>query len=214
MNISTSKCLADDAIRNRLAPFGIHPDVDLCQKVRAYAGLLLQWNEKINLTSILDPVEIIERHFGESMFAASAVGVSRGRLADVGSGAGFPGLALKIMLPELEVALLEPNAKKAAFLAEVVRVLRLAGVSVLRSGFKTSGIDRCSINLVTSRALDPKRGLLDWAHGVLSATGRLVLWSSSETFLALGKSPRWEWESPVWIPLSKTRCLLIAKPIK
>src|SRR6202521_1577815 len=74
-------------------------------QIQQYMNLLLTWNEKINLTAIRDPLEILNRHFCESMYAASTVPVEDGRLADVGSGAGFPGLPLKIIRPELEVML-------------------------------------------------------------------------------------------------------------
>src|SRR5207244_13631657 len=101
--------------------------------IRKYMDLLLLWNHKVSLTSIVDPGEILARHFGESMFAAAKFSILKGRLADVGSGAGFPGLALKIIRPELHVTLIEANAKKSAFLAEVVRDLGLIGVDVLRA---------------------------------------------------------------------------------
>jgi len=80
---------------------------------------LLRWNEKLNLTAIRDPLEILYRHFCESMFAAGAIPVDKGRLADIGSGPGFPGIPLKIARPELELCLVESNIKKGTFLAEV-----------------------------------------------------------------------------------------------
>ena len=64
--------------------------------------MLLKWNNLVSLTSITDPVDIVARHFGESMFAASLLPVENGRLADVGSGAGFPGVALKILHEDLK----------------------------------------------------------------------------------------------------------------
>ncbi|MGH9403017.1 MAG: 16S rRNA (guanine(527)-N(7))-methyltransferase RsmG, partial [Terriglobia bacterium] len=85
-----------------------------------YLGLLLRWNEKINLTAIRTPEECVTRHFAESLFLARHEQLN-GRLLDIGSGAGFPGLALKVAVPELAVTLLEPVAKKRAFLKEVVR---------------------------------------------------------------------------------------------
>jgi len=75
------------------------------------------------LTAIRDPLEILYRHFCESMYAAGAVPLETGRLADVGSGGGFPGLPLKILRPDLQVFLVESNVKKATFLAEVIRGL-------------------------------------------------------------------------------------------
>ena len=124
--------LSDGKIAAALAPYGVAPSRDLCSAIRDYTVLLLRWNQRIGLTAIKDPASILARHFGESLFAASAVPLRSRRLVDVGSGAGFPGLALKLVLPETEVTLIEANAKKAAFLAEVIRTLRLRGVRLLR----------------------------------------------------------------------------------
>src|SRR4029077_264746 len=101
--------------------------------IQRYLAMLLAWNEKVNLTAIRDPLEVLYRHFCESMYAAAAVPLQAGRLADVGSGGGFPVLALKIAQPELQVFLIESNVKKATFLAEVVRELYLIDTPVLVS---------------------------------------------------------------------------------
>src|SRR5438128_6263048 len=87
--------------------------------------MLLAWNRRINLVSATTPQECVTRHFGESLFLARWHRL-QGRLLDVGSGAGFPGLALKIAWPDLATTLLEPVAKKRAFLKEVVRACGMA----------------------------------------------------------------------------------------
>src|ERR1700693_4901272 len=92
--------ISSDQISNLLAPFGVHISAEQDSKVREYIRILLKWNNLISLTSIIDPVEIVARHFGESMYLASLLPVENGRLADVGTGAGFPGLALKILCPD------------------------------------------------------------------------------------------------------------------
>src|SRR5256886_3412074 len=114
-------------IRRALTEFSLPAYDDQVLQIQQYIKILLTWNEKINLTSIRDPLEILNRHFCECMYAASTAPVEHGRLADVGSGAGFPGLPLKIIRPELQVFLIESNVKKATFLAEVIRDLGLAG---------------------------------------------------------------------------------------
>src|SRR5947208_13418734 len=81
-----------------------------------YIKILMTWNEKMNLTAIRDPLEILYRHFCESMYAAQAVPLESGRLADVGSGGGFPGVALNIMRPGLGVYMGESNINKVTFL--------------------------------------------------------------------------------------------------
>ena len=95
----------------------------------AYLDLLLKWNRRINLTSLRTPDEIISRHFLDSLLLLPHL-PETGRLLDIGSGAGFPGLPLKIVRPGLSVDLVEATAKKASFLKEAVRRLGLPGVNV------------------------------------------------------------------------------------
>src|SRR5881409_2829556 len=119
-----------DVIRRALAEFQLPAYDDQVLQIQQYIKILLAWNEKINLTAIRDPLEILYRHFCESMYAAMAVPVENGRLADVGSGGGFPGLPLKIIRSGLRVFLVESNLKKATFLAEVIRDLGLTDTQV------------------------------------------------------------------------------------
>src|SRR5215469_16648832 len=96
MQMNPSAEIGDLQIREGLAPFGIAPTERQAQQIREYARLLLFWNRSINLTAVTDPAEIVERHFGESTYGANLLPVENCRLADVGSGAGFPGLAMRI----------------------------------------------------------------------------------------------------------------------
>jgi len=85
---------------------GIEPAPALLDSISAYVELLLRWNSKINLTAIIDPHEIVSRNFAESFLAARWLRLEAGQLGDVGSGAGFPGLALKLVLPHWSVTLI------------------------------------------------------------------------------------------------------------
>src|SRR5947209_18140379 len=119
-----------ETVRRALGEFQVTVDDQQVDYIQRYIRILLAWNDKVNLTAIRDPLEILYRHFCESMFAAVAVPLVAGRLADVGSGGGFPGLPLRIFRPELQVLLIESNIKKATFLAEVVRELDLRNTTV------------------------------------------------------------------------------------
>lgn len=116
-------------LRKLLEPFGLDLSSTQVDQILAYLQLLLRWNAKINLTAIRDPEECVTRHFGESLFLARHYQL-HGDLLDVGSGAGFPGLALKIVFPGISVTLLEPVAKKRAFLKEAVRACGFSQVLV------------------------------------------------------------------------------------
>jgi 16S rRNA (guanine527-N7)-methyltransferase len=89
-----------------------------------YLELILKWNARTNLTAIRTPEEIVRRHFGESLFAGTHLGPCR-TLLDFGSGAGFPGLPIQLLRPDVTVTLAESRSKKSAFLREVIRALNL-----------------------------------------------------------------------------------------
>src|SRR5437868_14660211 len=118
---TTSRTLPMAVIRRAIEEFQLPAYDDQVLQIQRYIKILLAWNDKVNLTAIRDPLEILYRHFCESMFAGISVPIESGRLADAGTGAGFPGLPLKILRPGLQVFLIESNLKKATFLAEVIR---------------------------------------------------------------------------------------------
>ena len=89
--------LSNSEIKKLLLPYGVSASDVLCDQVQIYMSLLLEWNRRVSLTTVTDPVEIVKFHFGESMFAASSVPIRNGRLADVGSGPGFPAIPLSMV---------------------------------------------------------------------------------------------------------------------
>ncbi len=107
-----------------------------------YADALLAWNEKVNLTAITAPGEIEVKHFVDSLTCLLAMDLNRGdRLIDVGTGAGFPGLPLKILRPQLQVVLVESTYKKVQFCRHVVAGLKLEAVDVVHSRAEDLGND-------------------------------------------------------------------------
>jgi len=105
-----------------------------------YSAELRAWNERVNLTAITDPGEIEMRHFADSLACLKAISPRSGlKVIDVGTGAGFPGLPLKIVNPSLQLTLVEATAKKAAFLAHIVQTLKLDGVTLLNARAEDAG---------------------------------------------------------------------------
>jgi len=206
--------LSDQGIRAALAPFGVQVSAAQLIAIRDYLTLLLLWNQKINLTAGNDPMEILERHFGESQFAAKTVPIATGRLADVGSGAGFPGLALKIVCPAVQVVLFERSGRKAAFLTEVKQRLSLSGVEVRRQNFEDASVVAGSFDFVTARAIGRPQRLVSGAHGVLTTGGKLILWLGAEDAIELSRIPGWAWGEPILVPNSVRRVLLIGSPLE
>lgn len=107
-----------------------------------YQSLLLDWNQRMNLTAAKSPQEIQTRHFADSLTCALVTGdLNAQSLIDVGSGAGFPGLPLKILFPQMKLVLLESIAKKGAFLDQVVSMLGLEDVTIIVERAETVGHD-------------------------------------------------------------------------
>lgn len=132
---------------------GIDLDGETVGKLETYMNLLIEWNEKINLTAIKEPEEIIEKHFYDCILPLSS-GLINGRCADVGSGAGFPGLVWKIVKPELEIVLIEPTGKRCTFLNTVIRELGLNGISVVNQRSEDYvRKERGAFDTVTARAV-------------------------------------------------------------
>ena len=200
-------------IRKALNEFEIDVNAGQVGQIQEYIRLLLVWNEKVNLTAIRNPLEILYRHFCETMFAAKVVELDQCRLADIGTGAGFPGLALKILLPEAEVVLVESNIKKATFLAEVVRALGIAGANVLVSRYEELGEEIAPIDFLLARALGEFEVFLKWAASDKVDARRVILWVGAADVEQVRKDPRWAWEPPVAVPQSLRRALLIGSKV-
>ena len=198
-------------IAEALRPFGAGVSELQVSQIQQYVRLLVKWNKTICLTTVVNPVEIVARHFGEALFAKRLFPVENGRLADVGSGAGFPGLALKIFCPNLHVTLIESNKKKAAFLAEVIRTLDLKDVSADSKRFEEIPVPDLRFDFVTARALGGFPNLLRWARRVLSPEGQLVLWVGGEDRAGLTNIKGWYWNPPQLIPESQRRFIMAGR---
>jgi len=205
------------------------------QSISTYIDILVRWNARINLTAVRDPEEIVTRHFGESFFAArhlfpsgADVGTAaracpeqsrRGgpaerssaalTLADLGSGAGFPGLPIKLWAPHVSFTLIESNHKKAAFLREVARALTLTDVDIQNVRAETIAQ---TFDVVTLRAVERFEAILPTAAALVAPTGRMALLiSAAQQAQALSTLRNLTWSEPVPVPQSRSRILLIAR---
>ena len=161
------------ALRQRLDD-GLHAlglDLALATPLLDYLGLLLRWNRTYNLTAIRDPDEMVVRHLLDSL--AMHPHVQPGALADLGTGPGLPGIPLAIARPDLKVALVESNGKKARFLREAVRHLKLGNARVLESRAEAVA-EPGAYAQITARALDTLDGILAVGGHLLAPQGRLL----------------------------------------
>lgn len=207
-----SDLLSAPQIERSLARYGLRVSPELSASIRTYTSTLLRWNSKISLTTVVEPLEILKFHFGESFFAGAAVPIAHGRLADVGSGAGFPGLPLAMLIPHVEVVLIESNSKKATFISEVIRELGLKNASVWRGRIEEMPLGERTLDFVTARALGHHEDLLAWCGKSLSTGGKVVLWVGEDDAMMISDIAGWKWRGPIQIPDSKRRVLLVGSP--
>jgi 16S rRNA (guanine527-N7)-methyltransferase len=206
-----------------------------------YIDILQHWNARINLTAIRNEEEIVTRHFGESLFAASHlfpphpvspsvssvpsvvkdfdVDVANDqrpaandgppdRVADLGSGAGFPGIPIKLWAPNIALTLIESNHKKATFLREVARALTLMDINIQTARAET--LPPSTFDVVTLRAVERLPEILPTAANLLAPQGRLaLLLSSPQLDPTRSKLPNLTWDPPIPIPQSQSRVLLV-----
>jgi 16S rRNA (guanine527-N7)-methyltransferase len=213
MAAKSNNAISDSQIRARLACYQVSVNDSQLAQIREYTSLLLQWNRSVGLTTITNPLDIVGRHFGESIFAAKLLPVENCRLADVGTGAGFPGLALKIAAPNIRLILIESNKKKCAFLAEVVRTLGMNDVEIRSERFEQIRSVDLDLNIVVSRAVGEFKHLLHWSESSLADRGHILLWLGAEDATRLARNPGWIWQPAVRIPESQRRFILIGRPL-
>lgn len=191
------------------------------EHISTYIDILQRWNARINLTAIRDPEEVVTRHFGESLFAARHLfpnrsvvpgpsTAERSTLADLGSGAGFPGLPLKLWAPPIFLTLIESSQKKATFLREVVRALTLTNVDV--QSVRAEAIPQSAFDTVTLRAVESFEKLLPVAARLVAPGGRLAL-LIGRTQLESAQSllPEFTWTESEAMPGSRSRVLALGE---
>jgi 16S rRNA (guanine527-N7)-methyltransferase len=188
------------------------------EQVSIYIDTLLRWNARINLTAVRSPEEIVTRHFGESFFLARHLFPHKhreestakgGRVLDIGSGAGFPGLPLKIWNQEINLTMIESNHKKATFLREVVRTLGLDNVVVRSDRAEELASDPGFLrsDFVTFRAVENFEKILNLSVTFLVPRGRLALLLGASQSGSLREISRVRWEEPILVPQSHSRIL-------
>jgi 16S rRNA (guanine527-N7)-methyltransferase len=165
--------LSESAIADLLTPYLPEIPANLLPQLSLYLDILLKWNARTNLTAIRDPEEIVRRHFGESLFAARQLDPGTATLLDFGSGAGFPGLPIVLLRPEIAVTLAESQNKKATFLREVIRTLTLS-TEVWSNRVEAMPASR-RFDVVTLRAVDDMETALPAAIARVTPGGQLAI---------------------------------------
>ena len=172
-----SKLLIESA-----ACLSIPIDVESAEKFSLYLQELRRWNQSINLTAIEDDREIVVKHFVDSLACTKWLGIQDGAsILDIGAGAGFPGMPIKLLFPDVTMDFIEPNEKKSAFLRYLVGRLRLEKVRVISAkleniGLRESQPQRYDYIVVRAFKIQPYANII---RGLLNANGVLVLFRAT-----------------------------------
>jgi 16S rRNA (guanine527-N7)-methyltransferase len=178
-------------------------------KFAEYLALLLKWNARLNLTAIREPEEIVRRHFLECIQCAQAI-PEAATLLDFGSGAGFPGIPIALVRSEIRVTSGESQAKKAAFLREAVRSLRL-NASVF-DGRIEAMLPAQKFDVVTLRAVDKMAEACALAGDRLADRGALVVFATTSTEAQVRNAIHGiSWRAPIHLVRRKDAFLLIGR---
>ena len=160
------------------AEFGVELDEEKVQKLNLYGNLLIEWNEKINLTAITEPKAVLYKHFYDCILFLKHCEMPKGAsLIDVGTGAGFPGMVLKIVRPDLEIVLLDSLNKRLVFLNTVIEELGLNGIKTVHLRAEEAGktkIHRESYDFATARAVANLHALLEYCTPLIKKGGTFV----------------------------------------
>lgn len=197
--------LTEARIADLLAPYladGPELPENLMMQVSRYVDLLLLWNAKTNLTAIRDSEMLLQRQIGESLFAARLVSTA-GSLMDFGSGGGFPGIPLKLALPDLQITLAESQGKKASFLREAARTLGIKA-EIWSSRVESMPAEK-QFDIVAMRAVDQTASMVPVAVSRIAPAGSLLRYLSSEDEVQL---EGWNGTQILPIPLSTGRLAL------
>lgn len=160
----------------------INLSIDQLNQLEKYYQLLIQENQKYNLTSITEKEAVYLKHFYDSLTLSKIIELDNQSLCDIGTGAGFPGLVLKIAYPNLKVTLIEATEKKCHFLNQVISELNLESIKVIneRAEIYSKKI-REEYDIVTSRAVAPLKHLLEYSIPLVKVNGSYIAMKSDIT---------------------------------
>ena len=170
-----------DKLKNSLSKWNIELSDKQINQFNEYYNLLITWNEKMNLTSITEKDEVIYKHFVDSIVLAKYFDLSNSRLLDLGTGAGFPGIPLKIICPECKIVLLDSLNKRVNFLNEVTKTLELKDILAVHGRAEDLARDskyREGFNIVTSRAVANLSTLSEYCLPFVKVNGFFVPYKS------------------------------------
>ena len=154
---------------------GVIVTEEIYNKLFLYKNLLIEWNKKFNLTTIIEEKDIFLKHFYDSLCIVKAVDINNKKILDFGTGAGFPGMVLAIVYSKSNITLLESNGKKVSFLEEVKKKLELDNVTIICNRAEIYGKNNREIyDIVTCRAVSNLNIILELSSSMLKINGLFI----------------------------------------
>ena len=152
---------------------------EMLDQLERYYQILIEENEKYNLTAITDKESVYLKHFYDSLTLSKIINLNNQSLCDIGTGAGFPGMVLKIVFPSLKVTLVDATLKRCNFLKMVINELNLKDVEVINARAEEySKTNREKYDIVTSRAVAPLKHLLEYSIPLVKVGGTYIAMKS------------------------------------
>ena len=183
------------------------PD-QIWQRLADYVELLGRWNQRMNLTAVRQPRELVERHVAECLRCAQLIPAGVKTLLDFGSGAGLPGIPILLARTEISVTLAESQTKKANFLREALRVLQCANGEVYGGRVEDMPRDRM-FDAVVLRAVDNMKEAIPASLARISPQGTYALLTTEVQIDALSAQPNIDWRTPDRVPGSQQRVIAV-----
>lgn len=163
-----------DLLKDGLIELGLIPSDDQINAFMTYLSELKKWNKAYNLTGLKKDEDIVIKHFLDSLLYFKAMPAGKIKVADIGSGAGFPGIPIKIIRPEIEMYLIEPSGKKSAFLKHIIRQLQLKNIEVIEKRIEdTKGL--LTVDVAVTRALFDVKDFFKKTSHIVNQGGILIL---------------------------------------
>ena len=175
------KKIFEEEMSKKSKILGVRFSVEQIEQFYKYMNLLIEWNEKMNLTAITEPKEIILKHFIDSLTILKYID-DNSKLVDVGTGAGFPGVPLSIMNPTLKITLVDSLNKRLIFLQEVVKELNLKNIEIVHARAEEFGQNknyREKFDIATSRAVANLATLSEYLVPLVKIGGKIISMKAS-----------------------------------
>lgn len=169
-------------MKEKSEKININLSVEQLEKFYKYMNLLIEWNNKMNLTAIVEPEEIILKHFIDSLTIFKYI-ENKNKLVDVGTGAGFPGIPLSIVLPEIQITLVDSLNKRLIFLQEVIKELGLENIEIVHSRAEDFGQNKTyreKFDIATSRAVARLSTLSEYLIPLTKINGKCIFMKASD----------------------------------